>query len=658
MNSRTINVIGLSLVVLGTACEATTDSSSAPRDLDLQGAPIQVLDFDPYSIIRSCSAGCVYSEYFWVDVAVRNDAFDKQVAIRWTDDDWATYTDTPLQYEGSLQGGFERWGTDVELGLFSTGAVFNPPPEEVEFAAYVTMNGQTWWDPDNDYYVYGKVTEEEPVTLLESDVGYDQATGAFLQGRVRVFDLAPEKRVFFRYTTDDWATWEEAEAAYAEGDDWSFRIDGLGLDSLPEAVEFAIRYEVDGETYWDSNDGRNYRRTLEPNLDFTADYEDEPLSGLLDFGIRASGDLEVEQTRARLDDGPWVDGGSLSFSTLGLDDGPHQVFFEVTVEGGYQVQTSQDFDVFNAITPLPAWTPAFGIGAELPGSGSSWGFAVDDAGRIALHYDAPYSGGEVPFRGIVRFEQFGGSEPTVFEPLPTGDSGFAERIQAVTIDDEGRVYGLVPDGDAGIYRWTEDGRLDSSFGEAGKRVLDDAVFPDRPIAFAHGEDALWVIGRCFGCDDTLLRYAEGGSLLDSVTIPSDVMDDPSADREAGAITYDDGAAWLLLGRSIVRATAGAGGLQAERTVVFEDGFSFNLTDSLVRTEDGTFFAVEGAGNRLVAISPSGAILGTWFARANLDGLHELGAVHVATGADLLPDGRVVVLDAQQGRVVPFSSELR
>ena len=39
-------------------------------------------------MILGCSGICVTRESFWVDLSVRNDAYDKEVAIVWTSNGW------------------------------------------------------------------------------------------------------------------------------------------------------------------------------------------------------------------------------------------------------------------------------------------------------------------------------------------------------------------------------------------------------------------------------------------------------------------------------------------------------------------------------------------------------------------------------------------
>jgi hypothetical protein len=89
---------------------------------------------------------CQIERNFWVDIAVRNDAYDKRVGIVWTDlvrdpagSPWRT---AYARYEHSLDTPYEQWGLDVTAGVY--GAI--EPTPHIQFAAFVEMNGQTYWD--------------------------------------------------------------------------------------------------------------------------------------------------------------------------------------------------------------------------------------------------------------------------------------------------------------------------------------------------------------------------------------------------------------------------------------------------------------------------------------------------------------------------------
>ena len=69
------------------------------------------------------------------------------------------------------------------------------------------------------------------------------------------------KVVKVRYTTDNWATFKDADLTYYSTYDdgteyWSVELDSsVKIDSN---FKYAISYTVNGVTYWDNNFGLNY----------------------------------------------------------------------------------------------------------------------------------------------------------------------------------------------------------------------------------------------------------------------------------------------------------------------------------------------------------------------------------------------------------------
>lgn len=94
--------------------------------------------------------GWYWSANVWVDVAVQDVAFDKQVVVRWTTDNWQSYTDTPAVFEQDLAGGYEQWGANITPAA-EMGSCYwcNPTSPTLQYAIYYTVNGQTYWDNNN-----------------------------------------------------------------------------------------------------------------------------------------------------------------------------------------------------------------------------------------------------------------------------------------------------------------------------------------------------------------------------------------------------------------------------------------------------------------------------------------------------------------------------
>jgi len=99
----------------------------------------------------------------WLDVKVENLGYEKVVGMRWTDDNWETYTDSFLTYDKSIDNNFEIWGLRFDPFFYATSYYIGSwtnyingnsasgpaPASEIEFAIFYKVNGQEYWD-NND----------------------------------------------------------------------------------------------------------------------------------------------------------------------------------------------------------------------------------------------------------------------------------------------------------------------------------------------------------------------------------------------------------------------------------------------------------------------------------------------------------------------------
>ncbi|KAJ2659477.1 hypothetical protein IW148_004210 [Coemansia sp. RSA 1199] len=111
---------------------------------------------------------------------------------------------------------------------------------------------------------------EPPPVVLES---VDYAHKA-LYGTIKVHNLAFEKHIFVRTTKDDWKTIEDIPAVFqrsisgADGsrpglDRFSFTVPAAVADSAFH-VSMCVCYKVNGQEFWDSNQGANYIFKISP----------------------------------------------------------------------------------------------------------------------------------------------------------------------------------------------------------------------------------------------------------------------------------------------------------------------------------------------------------------------------------------------------------
>ena len=111
--------------------------------------------------------------------------------------------------------------------------------------------------------VSGKQIQIEAISL--------DALTMSLRGTLRVRNLAFEKRVWIRYTTNRWRSYSDFEARYLQScstpdlsqDQFTFDLPlslvfpgDMSLQG--RSLEFAAQYQVLGNVYWDNHDNLNY----------------------------------------------------------------------------------------------------------------------------------------------------------------------------------------------------------------------------------------------------------------------------------------------------------------------------------------------------------------------------------------------------------------
>ncbi|XP_053957214.1 glycogen-binding subunit 76A [Anastrepha ludens] len=84
-----------------------------------------------------------------------------------------------------------------------------------------------------------------------------------ITGTVRVRNLDFNKSVYIRYTLDNWRSYADLQANYAENscdgfsDKFTFFLFGNSLQ-IGQRIEFAVRFHCKGQQFWDNNYGTNY----------------------------------------------------------------------------------------------------------------------------------------------------------------------------------------------------------------------------------------------------------------------------------------------------------------------------------------------------------------------------------------------------------------
>lgn len=138
------------LVLLAPACATSELDTDEQHASALAGDPIGFVDGGLWYRKVGCPSPdpstCVHEAMFWVDLKIRNDAYDKRVGIVWIDrvrhDSSAPWRLATASYEGTRGDGYETWGVDVSAGAIGG----NEPRPQIQLAAFVEMIGATSWD--------------------------------------------------------------------------------------------------------------------------------------------------------------------------------------------------------------------------------------------------------------------------------------------------------------------------------------------------------------------------------------------------------------------------------------------------------------------------------------------------------------------------------
>ena len=96
----------------------------------------QNLGAAPLCVLRNHSY--MPDDHYDVNVNLKNIAYQKDVRVRYTLDNWKTFKDAPLSYSMTYTDGTELWGTQID----TNGA----DKDGFHFAVSYTVNGQTYWD--------------------------------------------------------------------------------------------------------------------------------------------------------------------------------------------------------------------------------------------------------------------------------------------------------------------------------------------------------------------------------------------------------------------------------------------------------------------------------------------------------------------------------
>ncbi|ATX77923.1 MULTISPECIES: carbohydrate-binding protein [Reinekea] len=222
-----------------------------------------------------------------IEAVVENLAYEKKVQLMYRDDDgeWAT---EDLSYSGSIGDGLETWSLWINRNI--TGPYAEGEALDLEFVLRYEVDGAVYWDNNltRNYFIPAGSGEYTPKPLLVDtavsrapyDYDYNGNTGhvnGYLSIDVMLQNYAMYKDVEIHYSYDNWQTTHIGNASFVSGrykgyswvsypnandvEVWNFYSAGPEAQSDAESLQFAVKYSVDGQVYWDNNYGQNYSLT-------------------------------------------------------------------------------------------------------------------------------------------------------------------------------------------------------------------------------------------------------------------------------------------------------------------------------------------------------------------------------------------------------------
>jgi len=147
----------------------------------------------------------------------------------------------------------ERYFAVWPLALGGRGMAVEPAVQRVRHLC--ACFAQPGYSPD-----FSRRVDERRVSLEHCTV--DDVL-LVIAGTVRVANVSFEKHVAVRYTINGWMTYADEVAKYLQSsgatDQFTFKIHLPDYFDFSSRMEFSVMYVVDGQTFWDSNFGANYR---------------------------------------------------------------------------------------------------------------------------------------------------------------------------------------------------------------------------------------------------------------------------------------------------------------------------------------------------------------------------------------------------------------
>ena len=185
--------------------------------------------------------------YFTTYIKVNTVGSNQHVYIHAKIQDSDTWKDIQGQYLKTLDDGSQIWKVTTD---------FTKP--NLEYSIKYEVDGQTYWESNNNSYF--TINNKIGSANIAVNPGFLEDPSSY-PITVSLKNLAYNKIVKVRYTEDNWITYSEKSLNYVstnsdDSETWSTTL-SVNPD-IERNFHYAVSYEVNGQTYWDNNFGRNY----------------------------------------------------------------------------------------------------------------------------------------------------------------------------------------------------------------------------------------------------------------------------------------------------------------------------------------------------------------------------------------------------------------
>ncbi len=234
--NRTKKILAMFLalsLVISVFCITGTTASAATDKVSL------------YSSSRTFSkyGGSTYEVF----IKTNDNAANQKVTVHYFYVSGLDWADAEATYVTTLSDGSKIW-----KAVFSSFGC--------QYAIKYEADGVTYWDNNNGNNYNGSETIGAAPVAADR-LGYQYNYNNY-QIKAVVQNYGYAKNVFVRYTTDGWNTYTDKALSYSEtnADGTEAWTTSLALGNYSDNIDFeyAICYQVNGNTYWANYFGNNY----------------------------------------------------------------------------------------------------------------------------------------------------------------------------------------------------------------------------------------------------------------------------------------------------------------------------------------------------------------------------------------------------------------